>query len=90
MKDDDMLVLDDLPQLRRKVEALQREADRAAGLESHLLARLKEEFNCSSLDEAESKLVELEAEERALAKRYAKRLREWKERWKDVLEETDE
>lgn len=89
-KEPDVIQIDDLQAQLRKVERLQREADKAAGLESHLLARLKEEFGCDSLNEGERKLVELESEERAAARKYAKEFRAWKEKWSEVLKEVDD
>jgi hypothetical protein len=63
--------------LKREVETAKAEAERAAGAKQQLLAQLKQEWGCGSIEEAENKLaalrkkrVEAEAEFERLLQDY--------------------
>lgn len=87
MSEQAVIALDDLPAVRRKVERLQQRSDQAKGALRHLMARLKEEFGCSTVQEAKAMLVELQAEEQAASEAYVRQYRKFKAKWKTVLED---
>ena len=79
-----MVKLSDLTDLRTKVERLQRESDRAAGALTQALKRLKDEFQCSSLEDAEKKLKELKKEEAKAKDAFDESLTKFTKDWPDV------
>lgn len=83
------LTLDKYNQLKRQVEQLQREHDRAAGALEQIRLRLVTEFGCNSIKQAERLLVKLEQEAGELEKRFDKELKDFqKELAKHEGEET--
>lgn len=78
-------MFDDLQELKRKVEGLQREHDRAAGARDQLMKRLKAEFGCSTLEEAEALLERLQVEEREAARKYTARKKKFEKEFGPVL-----
>ncbi len=62
--------MDDLEELKRKVERLRTAKEQATGALNQLLERIKEEFGCKTLLEAEAKLEEIEAERQAAYEGY--------------------
>ncbi len=77
--------LEKVARLRKKLDTKRREADRAEGSLATLMTRLQEEFDCDSLKQAKKKLGELEASEKALAKKLKKTLAAFEEEWGDAL-----
>jgi hypothetical protein len=71
--------------LKRRAEELRSQADKAqGGLEQHM-RKLKTEFNCDSVEQAEKILEELKSEQNELETSYTKALAEFKKKWKDQL-----
>lgn len=68
--------------LKQQVEEAKGEADRAQGALDQLLARLKEEFDCSNLKEAKAKLAELESKKKKAESVFEKVLADYEEKWK--------
>lgn len=81
-----MIVLDDLPEVRRKVERIRMATERARGAIDEMLRQLRDDFGCESVEQAEAKLLEFEDDERAAAEAYSAKLAAFKVKWKDVLE----
>lgn len=81
-----MITLDNLEELKRKVEAIQRRHDQAVGAREQVVKRLKEEYGAENLKEAKALLAETEVKERKVAARYAKKKKEFETEWKSVLE----
>jgi len=77
--------LKEYERLKTKVERLQREADRAAGIRDEKMDRLKEEFGCTSLAEARKLLKTVEQEAEEAEAKYAEALGAFKEKWEDQL-----
>jgi len=77
--------LKEYERLKTKVDRLQREADRAAGIRDEKMGRLKEEFGCKSLDAARKLLKTVEQETEEAEAGYAEALEEFKEKWGDKL-----
>jgi len=73
-------------QLKQKVDQYQREADRAAGALAQLLERLKEEFGCDSIEEAEKLARKLKKERDKTEKEFAEALEEFETEWGGELE----
>lgn len=79
----------DIPEyqrLKKRADELKAESDRAAGSLATVLARLKNEFGCESLEAAELKLAELRAAELRAAVAYNSALADFKEKYGDYLE----
>lgn len=60
--------LDEFKRLQEKVEAAKSRAERAKGQFDQLMERLKDEFDCSSIEEAEE-LIEQKKKERSKAEK---------------------
>lgn len=80
--------LDSILDLKKKVEELQRRADKAQGALDGLVRRLEEEFGCSTLEEAQILLEEFEQEEKDAEKAFKKAMRKFQKKWGDLLDES--
>ena len=79
----------DLPEyekLKRKADRLKAEAERAAGALEQTMARLKEEFDCDTLADAEELLAVKKREEAKAKEGYEEELGAFKEEWGERLE----
>jgi len=73
-------------QLKGQVDRLQRDHDRAEGALSGLMARLKAEHGCDTLEEAQAKLKQLEAKAEKAEKQFEEALEQFEEEWAEKLE----
>lgn len=80
-------MLDDFEELKRKVERIKTDRDKAEGAYQQMLSRLKEEFGCTSLKSAEQMLRQLEEKERKWAVKFAAEKKAFEEKWKNQLSE---
>lgn len=80
-----MIVGDDFQKLQRQVEQIREAKAKADGAVGEILKRLKKEFGCKSLAEAQRKLKELEQEERDQFVAYREARDEFDKKWKDKL-----
>jgi CTP-dependent riboflavin kinase len=80
------IALDDFTALQRKVEKLKKEKDKAEGAYEECLRRLKDEFGCDSLSDAESLLLKTQEEEQAALQEYNKEKRRFEKKHQSVLE----
>ena len=71
--------------LKKKVERLQRESDRASGALAQAEIQLKENFGCKTLKEAETKLRELEKQEDKAKENYEKAVSKFEGDWENEL-----
>lgn len=78
-------MLDDYQKIRRRVEAAKTARDRAKGALDELTARLRKEFGCKTVEEAEALLDELKKEEITLAGKYVKARAEFLKAWKEKV-----
>jgi hypothetical protein len=76
-----MSVLDTYLKLKKQAESAQQEADKAEGALELLMKRLKEEFDCSSLKEAEKKLERLEKQTEDSKKEFEKAVGDFEKKW---------
>lgn len=67
--------------LKKEVDRLQREKDKADGAIDQLMKEL-EQFGCSSLEEAKQLLKKLEREERETERKFTKLFKRFNKRWK--------
>jgi hypothetical protein len=72
---------DQYRRLKRAVDDARTEADRARGARDQLLSRLKEEFNCESLEGAKKMLEGLKAKKSKLQTAFEKAMEEYEEKW---------
>lgn len=80
-----MAQLEELTNLKKKVGRLQRERDRAEGALSETMKRIKEEFECSTLEEAETLLKKLKRKEDKAKNKFEEALAKFKEEWSELL-----
>ena len=78
-----MSELKEMTKLKKKVEELKSEADKAQGAFDSCMARLKEEFDCDTIEEGRAALEDI-------TKREAKALKKYKEAKDKFTEEWDE
>ena len=78
-----MADLKDLLALKERVESLRREADKAAGALEQSMRRLKEEFGCGSIKEAEKLLKELKAEEEESKDQFDREFEKFEKLWSE-------
>jgi len=68
--------------LKRQVNELKTEVDKAEGAIEQLMVRLENEFECGSLKQAVKLLTNLEREEERLTKEYEEAVKAFEEDWK--------
>lgn len=68
--------------LKEEVENAKTAAARAAGALDSLKTRLKEDFDCASLEEAEKKLKELEEKKARTQSAFEKAMKDYEKKWK--------
>lgn len=84
-----MIAMDDFEQLKRQVADITQKRDKAAGALQQVMRQIKKEFGCETLEDAESKLIDLQRKERAAAETYTKKKTKFEKRWKKSLEELE-
>ena len=72
-------------ELKNTVDRLQRDHDRAEGVLSGLMSRLKQEHDCDTLEEAKAKLKQLERKAQEAEQRADEALAEFEESYGDQL-----
>ena len=77
--------LDKLSKLKKQAESAQREADKAQGALEQILSQLKEDFDCETLEDAETLLDKLGEKERTKAEAFDTALAEFEEKYGDKL-----
>ncbi len=73
--------------LKRKVDRLQRDHDRAEGALDELLAQLKADHNCDSVAQADKLLKRLGKEEKRLCSEFEQVVEEFETEWAEQLDE---
>ena len=79
-------LLDRYQKMKRKADELRREADRAEGALEQLMEKLKEDFDCDTLEEAEQLSKRLEKEAKEAEEQFDVAVEEFEEEWGDELE----
>lgn len=72
--------------LKRAAEMAKSDADKAQGAFEQMMTRLKNEFGCSSSDEARKQMKKLEEDVERKEKEFNKALQEFEEKYPHVLE----
>lgn len=73
---------DQFRRLKREVEEAKAEADRAQGALDQIMARLKEEFDCTDLKSAKKLLAELSAKRDRAEASFNKAMADYERKWK--------
>lgn len=73
--------------LKRDVDQLRKRVDRGQGAFDQLLTRLKEDFDCDSLEEAEALEQKMEGDYKQLQDEAEREMMEFQEEWGDKLRE---
>ncbi len=68
-------------ELKKKTEEAQQKADKAAGALSQVMKQLKTEFDCSTLQEAEKQLKQLQKQEKKLTQEFDQAIETYEEKW---------
>jgi len=88
-RNDEMIALDDLPGLIRKVEELGRQRERAKGRYEEIKARIVKQFGCKTLKEAKALLAKKHEARMEAYRKYTRAKaqfeKEWKERYPNIL-----
>lgn len=84
-----MISLDDYQALKRKVETIRRDKDKARGALDQVMSDIKEEFGVKTIKEAKLLLTKLELDRQMAADKYLAKKKKFEEKWKDVLEAMD-
>jgi len=77
--------LKDLVQLKKKVEILKSDRDKAKGALDSALKQLKKEFDCDSLEDAEVLFKKLLRESEEAEKEFQRTYEKFMEKWGDKL-----
>ena len=78
-----MTLLEEFNRLKKDVEQSQRDHDRAAGALDQVMKRLKTEFDCKTIKEAEEKKEQLQKESEVLRGEFEFKLEKLKEEFQD-------
>lgn len=74
--------------LRKQSERLKSKADKAEGALQQHMERLKSEFGCVSIEQAEAVLLQLTNEQEQNGVKYERKLKTFKERWEEKLNDS--
>lgn len=85
-----MIMLDDFEKIKREVAELERRAHQATGAFNQIMKRLKKEFGCATIKEAEALLEKKKKRELIYAKKWMKMKKVWLKKYKHLLEKVDE
>lgn len=76
-----------ITKLKEQVESLQREADRSEGALEGVMSRLKDEFGCETIEDAEALLKEMKKKLRGTEERLDAEVEGFEKKWGKVLQE---
>ncbi len=82
-----MASLDDIVELKEKVNALQEKKQKAAGALEQTIKQLKEEFGCRTIEEAKKILAKLKKEEDEIEEELDDEIPAFEKKWEDVLKD---
>ena len=77
--------LDELSDLKKKMEQYQKKMDEAQGAKAILENQLQKEFGCKDVFEAERMLKRLIKQKETLQQELEKKVEEFETKWKDKL-----
>jgi hypothetical protein len=81
------MTLDDYKRLKNRIDAAKKEATKAQGVCSEILATLKKDFDVDDTDEARSLLSRLSKEKKEREERLQELLKEFEKQWGKQLAE---
>lgn len=77
--------IDRYKKLKADVDRSRRDADRAEGAFNQLMARLKKEFGCDTLEQAEVELAKRKKERDESGERFTEKLADFEETYGEML-----
>jgi predicted nucleic acid-binding Zn-ribbon protein len=77
--------IEEYNELKRKVELAKERADKASGALEQAMTRLKTEFKCNNIEEAEKKLKQLQNEVKKSKENFERFLNGFKKRWEKII-----
>lgn len=80
-----MIDINEYQELKQKSEQAKADVARAEGALEQQMSKLQEEFDCNTIEKAETLLKALETEEKKSENVYNKELEKFKEKWDDKL-----
>ncbi len=75
--------------LKKDVETAQQRKDRAQGALDQLMKTLEEDFNCSTLKQAQKKLTNLQEQEKDAKEDFVEAIEDFEEKWEEKLQESN-
>lgn len=75
--------------MKKQVEQLRSEAERAAGREEQLMKQLKDQFGCTTIEEAQDKLKQLQTEAEKAKKVFDRKFDLFEAEWGEKLKEVE-
>lgn len=85
--EEEVIALDDHEELIRKLKRLERRHAEAKGAYQQILKRLKKEFGCDTLEEAEKLLEELKTKELKAHRKYVREKKQFTKKHRKALED---
>ena len=79
--------LEKYKRLKKKVDDLQQESNRAEGQLNGLMKRLEEEHGCTTLKQADAKAIKMQDKLSALEEDFDTALEKFEEKWGDKLDD---
>lgn len=80
-----MQKLDKYLNLKKRVESAQQEADQAEGAEKEVMKQIKNEFGCSTLNDAKRMLKQKRKQEADSKKKFDDAFEKFEEDWPDEI-----
>lgn len=80
-----MIDIEQYNRIKKKADQARADVQRAEGALDQVMKNLKDDFGCSTIEEAEAKLIELEEQEKAAEAAYQTELAAFQEKWGDLL-----
>jgi len=80
-----MVELKRFEELKRKIEKIRKERDKAEGALDQVMVDLKEEFGCKTIKEAEARMAELKQDAEDSQEKYEAALEDFEKKWDGVL-----
>ena len=71
--------------LKKEVETAQQRKDRSQGALDQLKKNLEKDFECTSLKQAQKKLISLQKQEEEVKEEFVEAMEEFEEKWEEKL-----
>ena len=76
-------------QLKKQVAETNEEANRAEGALDQIMQQLKSEFNCTTIQQAETELKKLQQKQKQAEQKYKTELEKFEEQYESIFDESE-